>query len=346
MILLSIRLLFILVMASVGFSMAAASGQEGFTLYYLLGFIAAAIAVIIFDTLYRRKDISLVSAVFFGLVVGFVVSLLFGLVVDLTPWIESPELKKAVKIGIAAISSYVAISFIMQTRDDFRFVIPYIEFAKQTKGGRPLLLDTSIIIDGRIADISETRIIDSPLVVPRFILQELQSIADSPDKLKRNRGRRGLDMLNRLQASDKVDVTIDDTHVAETRDKDDVDQMLIAVAPKLGARIMTTDFNLAKVAQLRGIDVININDLANALKPIVLHGESMQVKVLRPGDEENQGVGYLDDGTMIVVENGLPFLGKDITLIVTSIIQTSAGRMIFGRPEGTRPPRREENKAE
>ncbi|MDP6379721.1 MAG: PIN domain-containing protein [Phycisphaerae bacterium] len=334
MLLLSIRLLFILVMASVGFAIANATGQEGLAqLYYLIGFIGAAIVFIFLDAVYRRKNVGLISAVFFGLIVGLVVSLLFGLVVDLTPWIGQQELKQAVKAGIAVIAAYIAISFILQTKDDFRFIIPYIEFSKQIKGGRPLLLDTSIIIDGRIADISQTRVIDCPLVVPRFVLEELQAVADSADRLKRNRGRRGLDMLSRLRAADNVDVTISDIDPGDGGADKPVDEMLVALAQHLNARIMTTDFNLAKVAQLGGIEVININDLANALKPVVLHGEIVRVKIIRPGDEPDQGVGYLDDGTMVVVEDGRPHIGQTIPLIVTSVIQTSAGRMVFGRPE-------------
>jgi uncharacterized protein YacL len=199
------------------------------------------------------------------------------------------------------------------------------------------LLDTSVIIDGRIADICETRIIDSPITIPRFVLQELQSIADSPDKLKRNRGRRGLDVLNRLQGNDKLELRI---HQESREDPpaaaggEDVDQRLVSLAKELSGRIVTNDYNLNKVAQFRGVEVININDLANALKPVVLPGETMTVKILKPGEEPGQGVGYLEDGTMVVAANSRDKIGADVVIEVTSVLQTSAGRMIFGRPEG------------
>lgn len=236
-----------------------------------------------------------------------------------------------IKLLLGAVSVFMCVSFVMQTKDDFRFVIPYVEFTKQTKGARPLLLDTSVIIDGRIADIADTRILESEMIVPRFVLAELQAIADSEDKLKRNRGRRGLDVLNRLQSSEKIEIRLMDAHVATVDDAADVDAKLVALAKHLDGRIVTNDYNLNKISQLRGVDVININDLANALKPIVLPGETMTVKIIKPGEEAGQGVGYLEDGTMVVAEQGRECIGKEVTIIVTSVLQTSAGRMIFGR---------------
>lgn len=236
-----------------------------------------------------------------------------------------------IKLLLGAAAVFICVSFVLQTKDDFRFVIPYVEFSKETKGARPILLDTSVIIDGRIADIAETRMLESTTIVPRFILAELQSIADSDDKLKRNRGRRGLDILNRLQGSDKLDIQILDAHVASVDEAADVDAKLVALAEHLGGRIVTNDYNLNKVAQLKGVDVININDLANALKPIVLPGEAMTVKIIKAGEEPGQGVGYLEDGTMVVAEQGRDCIGREIAITVTSILQTSAGRMIFGK---------------
>ena len=239
-----------------------------------------------------------------------------------------------IKLLLATAAVFLCVTFVLQTKDDFRFVIPYVEFTKQTKGARQILLDTSVIIDGRIADIAETRIIESEVVVPRFVLGELQAIADSDDKLKRNRGRRGLDILNRLQNGKKMDIRLLDAHVASVDDAADVDAKLVALAKHMDARIITNDYNLNKVAQLRGVDVININDLANALKPVVLPGEAMTVKVIKPGEEPGQGIGYLEDGTMVVAEQGRDFIGKEIVITVTSVLQTSAGRMIFGRLDG------------
>jgi len=250
---------------------------------------------------------------------------------DLEPADPAPPVLELVKVLLGASAVFMCVSFVMQTKDDFRFVIPYVEFSKQTKGARPILLDTSVIIDGRIADITDTRILESNLVVPRFILAELQTIADSSEKLRRNRGRRGLDVLRRLQGSDKADIQILDTHVRSVEETPEVDAKLVALAQHLNGRIVTNDYNLNKIAQLRGVDVININDLANALKPVVLPGETLSVKIIKPGEEAGQGVGYLEDGTMVVAEQGRDHINREITIVVTSVLQTSAGKMIFGR---------------
>ncbi len=294
--------------------------------------------VLLTDLREKHKKITTISAVYFGLLLGLLVGWLLAIASQ--PLLESvfPENRQMVQIGqalITVISCYVAISTLLQTKDEFRFIIPYVEFSKQVKGGRPLVLDTSVIIDGRIADICETRLIDTKLIVPRFVLQELQAIADSSDRLKRNRGRRGLDILKRLQTNPKVELEVHDGNIPELRtgERIRVDERLVLLAKALNARVVTNDFNLNKVAQVQGVDVINLNELANALKTVALPGESMTVRVVRPGDQIGQGVGYLDDGTMIVVEQGRPYIGQEISIVVTSVLQTPAGRMIFGRPD-------------
>ncbi len=190
------------------------------------------------------------------------------------------------------------------------------------------ILDTSVIIDGRIADICETGFMDGTLVIPQFVLKELQLVADSSDSMKRNRGRRGLDILQKIQKMSGVDVTISDVDFPDIRE---VDLKLIELARTLQGKIVTNDFNLNKVAQLRGVEVLNINELANSLKPVVLPGELMKVFILKEGKEYNQGVAYLDDGTMVVVDNARKMIGKTIDVVVTSVLQTTAGKMIFGR---------------
>jgi len=190
------------------------------------------------------------------------------------------------------------------------------------------VLDTSVIIDGRIADICETGFMDGTLVIPQFVLKELQFVADSSDSMKRNRGRRGLDILQKIQKMAGVDVTISDVDFPEVKE---VDLKLIELARTLEGKIVTNDFNLNKVAQLRGVAVLNINELANSLKPVVLPGELMKVFILKEGKEYNQGVAYLDDGTMVVVDNARKMIGKTIDVVVTSVLQTTAGKMIFGR---------------
>ncbi len=206
------------------------------------------------------------------------------------------------------------------------------KFASLFKDARPQrrykILDTSVIIDGRIAEIVETGFLDGALVVPQFVLNELQSVADSSDPLKRNRGRRGLDILHRIQKMVGVEVIISDVDFPQVKE---VDLKLIELARTLLGGIVTNDFNLNKVAQLRGVDVLNINELANALKPVVLPGEAMTVFILKEGKEYNQGVAYLDDGTMVVVDNARSRIGRNVDVVVTSVLQTTAGRMIFGR---------------
>ena len=339
----------------------------------MLAAIVVAAAMIAVDVFMPRKSLAALSGAFLGLVVGMVVAFGLGLILDLVIETYAPELAArsggqavargvmttesgdrvpiqfstreqdvggarglvvAVKLMLGIVCCYLAISFILQTKDDIRFVIPYVEFARQSRGSRPLILDTSVIIDGRIADICDTRIIDSQLLIPRFVLQELQAIADSSDKLKRNRGRRGLDMLNKLQTNDKVEIKISDARLPSSEEGADVDQKLVALGKKIDGRVVTNDYNLNKIAQLRGVDVININDLANAMKPVVMPGETITVKVIKPGEEMGQGVGYLEDGTMVVAEGSRDKINAEVTLTVTSVLQTSAGRMIFGRPEG------------
>jgi uncharacterized protein YacL len=190
------------------------------------------------------------------------------------------------------------------------------------------ILDTSVIIDGRIADVAETGFLSGTIVVPQFILRELQQVADSPDSSKRQRGRRGLDMLNRLQSNPSLDIQVVDTDFPAVKE---VDLKLLELSKSLDGVVVTNDFNLNKVAQLHGIQVLNINELANSLKPVVLPGEAMRVFILKEGKEYNQGVAYLDDGTMVVVDNARRMIGKNADIAVTSVLQTTAGKMIFGR---------------
>jgi uncharacterized protein YacL len=293
--------------------------------------------VLFTDMRERQKQITTISAIYFGLLLGLLLGYLFSLVLEplLKDAFDKPQVATLGRVLITVVCCYVTISTLLQTKDEFRFIIPYVEFSKQTKGGKSLVLDTSVIIDGRIADVCDTRLIDTTLIVPRFVLQELQAIADSADKLKRNRGRRGLDVLKRLQSNPKLDLQLHDGNVAELRtgERIRVDERLVILAKVLNARVVTNDFNLNKIAQLQGVEVINLNEIANALKTVAIPGEYMQVKVVKAGDQIGQGVGYLDDGTMVVIEQGRNLIGQDIAIVVTSVLQTPAGRMIFGRPD-------------
>ena len=193
-----------------------------------------------------------------------------------TKWLKFP-----LRILVILFFCYICVSTLFQTKDDFRFIIPYVEFSKQIKGSKALVLDTSVIIDGRIADICDTRIIDTRLIVPRFVLQELQNVADSSDKLRRNRGRRGMDMLKRMQSNPKVDLQIHEGNIPELQEVNEVDQRLVILAKSMSARVVTNDYNLNKVAQLQGVEVININELANAMKSVALPGEVLKVKLIK-----------------------------------------------------------------
>jgi uncharacterized protein YacL len=339
--------------------------------------LGAGLLIVVTDVLFRDKQITTISAIYFGLLLG----LLLGNILSsaLEPFLFPMETsrnpnqparvdvvihsdnkvttsthaapstpapgeqdtqvrrRRAVALFLTVVCCYVCISTLLQTKDEFRFIIPYVEFSRQIKGPKPLVLDTSVIIDGRIADICDTRFLDSKLIVPRFVLQELQSVADSSDKLKRNRGRRGLDMLKRMQNNSKIELQMHEANLPELREVQKVDERLVVLAKVLGARVVTNDYNLNKIAQLQGVEVINLNELANALKSVALPGETMLVKLVKPGDQIGQGVGYLEDGTMVVVEHGRSHLGQDVVIVVTSVLQTPAGRMIFGRVEG-RPP--------
>jgi uncharacterized protein YacL len=297
-----------------------------------------AVFVFLLDILTPKRKLGALAGVFFGLIVGLLISVALAPVVDMINDSYKidliPEAIAAIKWMIGVCICYLVISVVMRTKDDVRFIIPYTEFAKQTKGARPLILDTSAIVDGRIADLCQSRLFDAPLLVPRFVLNELQLIADSADKLKRNRGRRGLDVLKKMQTSPVIDVEIDETPVAELEEAKGVDQKLMLFAKGRNGRVATTDYNLTKVAQVRGVDVVNINDLASSLKVVALPGETMEVKIIKPGEEADQGIGYLDDGTMIVVEGARNKIGRELVISVTSSLQTSAGKMIFGKFEG------------
>ncbi|NLX15338.1 MAG: TRAM domain-containing protein [Phycisphaerales bacterium] len=344
-----LRAIFVLAVVAVAMNFAETYFQNWNVFEVLLIFIGISLFVIGVDILVAHKSLLAISGLFFGLLVGMVIAYGVGLIFDLlvdayreplsgyfnVGVTELTQLASTVKILLGAICCYLAVSFILQTKDDVRFVIPYVEFAKQRKGQRTLILDTSVIIDGRIVDILQTWGPDAPVSIPRFVLAELQGIADSGDKLKRKRGRRGLDVVNKLQTLEKIELEFQDVRLSSEEAAEPVDQRLVTLAQKINGRIVTNDYNLNKMAQIRGIDVININDLANALKPVFLPGESMQVKIIKPGEESGQGIGYLDDGTMVVVESAADRIGETVRVGVTSVLQTSAGRMVFGRHEGS-----------
>jgi len=266
-----------------------------------------------------------------GLIVGLIVAALISFPLSLLP---APFGQLLPFIG-ALFFTYLSVTIFVLRQNDIlgllrsRLATVIEEGGDGPSGGRSVLLDTSVIIDGRIADIAHTGFIFGPMVVPAFVLAELQHIADSPDGLKRQRGRRGLDILNRLQKEPGIPFRITDLDVEGVRG---VDDKLVILAKQMRCPVLTNDYNLNRVAELQGVTVLNINELANAVKAVYLPGEDLEVHVLQEGKEFGQGVGYLDDGTMVVVESGREMIGRTVSVTVTKVLQTAAGRMIFGRP--------------
>ena len=327
MLLLVIRVLYVFVCAG-AISTYVYNVDTPNPLTTFVGMLILTQSVTLVDILIRRKRIEIISSVYFGLLIGVLLSYL--LLLALEPIIRTFQFRGLVVIGTTLILPYICISLLLQTKDDFRFVIPYVEFSRDLRGGRSLIIDSSSLIDGRIADIIETNIIDTELIVPDFVLQEVQSIADNHDKHRRTRGRRGLEVLAKLQ--DDPHATVRVHEVGEGEHGQSVDNRIVALAQELNAGVITSDFNLNKVASVQGVSVINLNDVANALKPRYIPGERFQIMVMKEGEAYGQGVGYLDDGTMVVCENSHNLIGKTIDVIVTSVLQNSAGRMIFAKP--------------
>ncbi len=271
--------------------------------------------------------------------------LIFGLVVAYLAMFALNSMELSIVMNVigffcTALLGYIGFRFGFKKREELVNVFTSARFANKKKeaeaegksddGTVLKILDTSVIIDGRIADVCQTGFLEGPIVIPQFVLEELQHIADSSDVLKRNRGRRGLDILNRIQKELAVKVEI---YEGDFEDVQEVDSKLVKLGKLVSGMVVTNDYNLNKVCEFQGVPVLNINDLANAVKPVVLPGEELNVQVIKDGKEQNQGVGYLDDGTMIVVEDGRDYIGKTIEVLVTSVLQTSAGRMIFAKPK-------------
>ena len=330
-----IRVLFILLSTVLGFQFGSAF--QGVGNYWGLigagiGAVAALIVILIEHTI-GKVSMRGLSAAVFGLILAFIVSKFLTSAIDLVPEL-GPAFSSSLKLIIVLVLSYFGMVFSMRGRDEFNLIIPYVKFDRQDQRDAVLILDTSVIIDGRILDICQTKFIEGRFVIPKFVLKELQQVADSQDPLKRNRGRRGLDILNKFKKSPNMNLKI---HEEDFPEISSVDEKLVKLAKLLGGKILTNDFNLNKVAEFQGVTILNINDLANALRPVVLPGEVLEVKLVKEGKEYNQAIGYLDDGTMVVVDNARRVLGSAQRVAVTSVLQTAAGRMIFARLETEKP---------
>jgi uncharacterized protein YacL len=286
-------------------------------------------AIIFFEIRIRRASLKTLIGAAVGSILGIVGAYLIGSLISRQESMAvAPETKTFLTLSLTFFMAYVGLMVGAAKGDYLDLAALGGIFSDKTARRDYKILDTSVIIDGRIADVAETGFLGGTILIPQFILRELQQVADSPDSNKRQRGRRGLDMLNRLQNNNALDIQIIETDFPAVRE---VDLKLIELGKQLDAVIVTNDFNLNKVSQLRGVNVLNINELANALKPVVLPGEAMRVFILKEGKEYNQGVAYLDDGTMVVVDNARKLIGRNADIAVTSVLQTTAGKMIFGR---------------
>ncbi len=294
-------------------------------LSFLLSLLFA-IFIILFEINIRKLHIKELIGALIGSAVGITCASLICFTVYLME--IPPHEKTFFQVFILTFMGYVGL--IIGTNKGKQLELNFLEKIFSVKESKiyPKILDTSVIIDGRIADICETGFIEGKLIVPQFVLKELQLISDSSDSMKRNRGRRGLDILNKMQKMSNIEVIITEEDFPSIPE---VDLKLIELALSIKGKIITNDFNLNKVAQLRGVKVLNINELANSLRPVVLPGETLKVFILKEGKEENQGVAYLDDGTMVVVDEARPLIGKTVLINVTSVLQTTAGKMIFGK---------------
>src|SRR5215471_17795157 len=331
-----IRILFVAMCTSGGFAVSQVrpeflgssySGLLGMVIGFGFGWLMIAL-----DEMLKGFSLRAFSATTFGLLLGSVVALLVdrsGLFFEFenAPGQPPSATRWLIRLGLFLSFGYIGIVLAMRSnKEDFSLIIPYVRFAKQNKPDNLLLLDTSVVIDGRIADLIEANFLEGLIVVPRFVLKELQQIADSTDPIKRARGRRGLDILNRIQRNTRNEVRI---HDGDFPDEKEVDSKLIRLARNLGAKLFTNDFNLGKIAELQSVKYVNLHDVAKSLRAVLLPGEQLSLRIVREGKDKGQGVGYLPDGTMVVVNNAQAFVGHQVDAEVQTLHQTGAGIIIF-----------------
>jgi uncharacterized protein YacL len=319
--LLLVRILFIVASAMVGYQSGGLVGNS----FLGMGIgILVSIFIIFLELGMGRVSSKGLSSAVFGLILGLIMAKLVG---DAFTLARLPaDTLALIRVILTLIFCYLGMVIGLRGKDEFSVIIPYVRLRRQDQREEAVVLDTSVIIDGRITDICRTGFLDAKLILPRFILKELQNIADSTDPIKRQRGRRGLEILNGLKKEAGANVIINDEDFPDTKD---VDAKVVRLAKIMDAQILTVDFNLNRVATIQGVRVLNINELANAIKPVVFPGEAFKIKLIREGKEHNQAVGYLDDGTMVVVEDARRSIGQEMKVIVSSVLQTQAGRMIF-----------------
>ena len=325
-----VRVGFVIISALLGSQLVGLEAGWPFWRRALLGAGAGTFLVLVEAAIHRIGRVSVrgFSAAVFGLLFGLIMAKLVSDAIALIPFNISTL--AIVRVVLTWAFCYLGVAMALRGRDEFSVIIPYVRLARHDRGEESYLIDTSAIIDGRLLDLCKAKFIEGRLVIPRFVLKELQAVADSSDPTKRSRGRRGLEVLNHLRQLATVDVRI---HEEDLPGVPEIDAKLVKLSQMLSTRVITNDYNLNKVAELQSVHVLNVNELAQALRPVVLPGEMLEVKPIKEGKEHHQAVAYLDDGTMVVVENGRALIGQTIRGLVTSVLQTAAGRMVFVRPD-------------
>ena len=327
-----IRFFFVVICVILAYSFGgenAIFGGETSNWLYAVGGGVIGVSIVLFEVMARRVSLKGLSSGVFGIVLGLILGRMFNFFLVLFKLPD--EITTGFTAFVYVICIYLGLTLGLKGKEEFNLIIPYIRFKRQELREENIIVDTSSIIDGRILDIVKTGFVEAKFIVPRYVLNELQALADSTDFLKRQKGKRGIEILHALKKEQNIEVEI---YEEDTEEKLEVDEKLVKLAKILDCKILTTDYNLNRIAQLQGVKVLNINDLANALKPILLPGERFSLKLIKEGKEHNQAVGYLEDGTMVVVENAKWLIGKTVDVEVTSVLQSPSGRIIFTKLSG------------
>ncbi|MBN3040958.1 MAG: TRAM domain-containing protein [Candidatus Omnitrophica bacterium] len=318
-----LRVLFVLIFGAMGYSLG---GEKAI----LLASIGAGIGIVIvlFETFARQVSLKGLSSAVFGIFLGLLIAWVLGETLNQLPLREDipHDFIDNTKMFVTFVFVYLGLTLGIKGKDEFNLVIPYVKFKRQELKEESIVIDTSSIIDGRILDIVKTKFIEAKFVVPRFVLNELHALADSTDHMKRQKGKRGIEILHALKKEQNIEVQVLDQSIDDVKS---VDEKIVRLAQHLDSKVLTTDYNLNRIAQLQGVNVLNINDLANALKPTFVAGQKFSLKLIKEGKEHNQAIGYLEDGTMVVVEGAKRLIGKTVTVEVSSVLQSSSGRIVF-----------------